>query len=164
MIQSLLYQVLMSQIPPSHAFFPEQYWCVWRWTWLGLMVLGRNGGGREPWTGTGTASSLGRSSPYLPLRSAQVKLRSLPSGSVTSLRTSLKTQPPLASDSPVGLPEICLQLIWFPTLVFPAASSLWVLRSFLPASISTTFSIPPWCTWEPLPADHALRIRKSLDS
>lgn len=71
---------------------------------------------------------------------------------------------PCLWQSPVGLPEICLQLIWCPTLVFPAASSLWVIRSFLLASISTTSSIPPWCTWEPLPTDHALRIRKYLDS
>lgn len=76
MIQSLLYQVLISQIPPSHAFFPEQYRCVWRWTWLGLMVLGRNGGGQEPWTGTGTASSPCRSSP-LRNSSGQVEVSSL---------------------------------------------------------------------------------------
>lgn len=93
--------------------------------WLGPVVPGRNGG--DP--GTMSRSRycflfFGSSFPYLPLRSAQVKLRSLPSGSVTFPRTSLKTQPPLAFDSPVGLPEICLQLIWFPTVVFPAASNL----------------------------------------
>ena len=75
-------------------------------------------GAREKWWGPRNHEqvqycflSFGSSFPYLPLRSAQVKLRSLPSGSVTSPRTCLKAQPPLAFDSPVGLPEICLQLI-----------------------------------------------------
>lgn len=124
--QSLLDQTLIFKIfthHHPHIFFSDDIYMEVDVTWPS--------GAREEWWGPRNHEqvpycflSFGSSFPYLPLRSAQVKLRSLPSGSVTFPRTSLKTQPPLAFDSPVGLPEICLQLIWFPTVVFPAASNL----------------------------------------
>lgn len=69
--------------------------------------------------------STGSNFPHLPLRLAHVKLRSLCSVSVMFLRISLDTLSPFAFDSPMCLPVICLQLIWLPTLIFPAAYSLW---------------------------------------
>lgn len=122
MIQSLLYQVPFFQIPPSRAFFPGQYRCVWRWTWPD--AAGRNGGGQGPWAGAGVTASPGRSSPCLPSRSAPAKLRSLPSGSVTPLRSPWRPSLPCLWQ-PVGLPAICnwsdFQLWFF--LPLPASGS-----------------------------------------
>lgn len=42
---------------------------------------------------------------------------------------------PSLPSSLMGFPKISLQLIWFPTLLALAASSLWAISPFLPASI-----------------------------
>ena len=92
MIQSLLYQVPFFQIPPSRAFFPEQYRCVWRWTWPD--AAGRNGGARSREQVLVLLPLLAAAPlPDVEVSSGQAEVSSVwPSH---TSEESLKTQPPL---------------------------------------------------------------------
>lgn len=72
------------------------------------------------------------------------------------LRISWRPSHLLAFDSPMSFHEICLRLMWLPTLIFPVALSLWAIwplqqTPLLPAMAISHFCISPQCMWPPQP-------------